>query len=231
MSVTLIYCAGGNVRFADIALEAGFKYGSRLPDTVYRPLYFADNDWKKPNRALYMKHLQTHRPEMATVLDWEHSEQLDEVLDWAEEASQYTQQILIIPKVINEIHRIPFYINQTPIILAYSVPTKYGGTQTPTWEYANRRVHLLGGAPHVQMVLWRYLSGHAEIVSVDGNLAHKMATRWCSFWSAVRPAYRVDNRWWPRLDEGASSVQDDAPYEAFARSCVNIAQAWKELAS
>ena len=47
----LIYCGGGNRRFADIAIDSGFRFGSCLPETVYHPLYMADQDWKKPNRA------------------------------------------------------------------------------------------------------------------------------------------------------------------------------------
>ena len=70
-SPTLIYCGGGNSRFYDIATAAGFKYGSRLPDTIYGPLYFADQDWKQPNRDKYMAGLAEHKPYMASVLDLE----------------------------------------------------------------------------------------------------------------------------------------------------------------
>jgi hypothetical protein len=100
---TLIYCAGGNRRFAQIAIDAGYKFGSQLPNTIYHPIYFADQDWKRPNRATYMAMLAQHRPTMATVLDWERDEQLPEVLDWAEEAAQYVAQVLIIPKVIGRL--------------------------------------------------------------------------------------------------------------------------------
>ena len=50
----LVYCAGGNARFAQIAIDAGYKYGARLPATVYHPVYFADQDWHAPDRARYM---------------------------------------------------------------------------------------------------------------------------------------------------------------------------------
>ena len=75
----LIYCAAGNRRFAEIATSHGFRYGAQLPGTVYTdvaPLYFADQDWKEPNRDKYMSALAQHRPHMATVLDWEREEQL-----------------------------------------------------------------------------------------------------------------------------------------------------------
>ena len=51
----LIYCGGGNAKFAQIAIDAGFLYGAQLPSTVYHPLHFADQNWKRPDREKYMK--------------------------------------------------------------------------------------------------------------------------------------------------------------------------------
>lgn len=84
----LIYCAAGNARFAQIAIDAGFLYGAQLPGTTYHPIWFADQNWKKPDRTKYMAALAEHRPHMASVLDLERADQLDEVLSWAEEAAQ-----------------------------------------------------------------------------------------------------------------------------------------------
>ena len=81
---TLIYCAHGNRQMMEPAIAAGFRCGSRLPGTTYHPLYFADQDWRRPNRAAYMAALALHRPTMATVLDFEREEQLSEVLAWSE---------------------------------------------------------------------------------------------------------------------------------------------------
>ena len=72
----LIYCADGNPDFAAAAVEAGWLYGARLPSTVYRPVYFADQDWRRPDRARYMAALMAHRPAVASVLDWEREGQL-----------------------------------------------------------------------------------------------------------------------------------------------------------
>ncbi len=160
---TLIYCAGGNRRFAEIAIAAGYRFGSQLPETVYHPLYFADQDWKRPNRAAYMSALAQHRPNMASVLDWEHEGQLNEVLDWAEEAAQYVERVMIIPKVVGGIGRIPHAVNGCPVILGYSVPTRFGGTPLPGWEFAGWPLHLLGGSPHRQMREWSHLSNIAEV--------------------------------------------------------------------
>lgn len=228
----LIYCAGGNKRFYEIATVAGFEYGARLPDTVYGRLYFADQDFHDPNRETYMAALARHRPVMASVLDLEREEQLDDVLDWAEEAAQYIEHVMLIPKAPGIINKLPRHINGAGVILGYSVPTQYGGTDVPIWEFAGWPIHLLGGSPHKQMELWRYFTVIAQVVSVDGNYINKMATRYCQFWTPGDAQY-ANNRWWPMLKEadgklwGDGSKKTDAPYEAFRRSCENIMKAWK----
>lgn len=227
---TLIFCGGGNRRFGQIAIDAGFLYGSQLPDTVYFPLYFADQDWRKPDRERYMAGLARHRPVMATVLDWERAEQLPEVLDWAEEAGQYVSEIVIVPKVMGGISQLPQRVGARRVVLGYSVPTRYAGTELPVWEFAGWPIHLLGGSPHRQMQIWSYLNNICEVVSVDGNMTSKMATRHCQFWVPGTAQY-ARNRWWPMLREAdGGSWGHDAPCEAFRRSCQNVMAAWRAMA-
>lgn len=241
----LIYCANGNERFARIAIEAGFTYGAQLPGTVYFRPEFADQDWKQPNREAYMAVLQKHKPRMATVLDWEHDEQLPEVLAWAEEvAALVTESVLIIPKVLGGVARLPRIIGGRQVRLGYSVPTRHGGTQVPAWEFLGWPVHLLGGSPHAQMSLAGIsldsrppMMGFAKgvprlnVQSVDGNMHHLMATWHCQFWMPGTARY-ARSRYWPTLREanrhlwGDGSADADAPYEAFRRSCKNIMAAW-----
>lgn len=222
----LIYCANGNERFAQIAIDAGFTYGAQLPGTVYFPPEFVDQDWKQPNRTAYMAALAQHRPRMATVLDWEHDEQLAEVLDWAEEAAQYVETVIIIPKVINGVRRIPTQIGGVPVRLGYSVPTKHGGTAVPVWEFGRREVHLLGGSPHAQKRIAAYLN----VASVDGNIAQKLALRWNMFYD---PLKQTSHAYWAYMADfdgqlwGNGGDSADAPYEAFRRSCQNIAAYWR----
>jgi hypothetical protein len=229
VGLTLVYCANGNERFARIAVEAGYRYGAQLPGTVYLPVWFADQDWKRPNRERYMAALAEHKPEMATVLDWEHDDQLPEVLSWAEEAAQHVGRVLIVPKVMGGIPRLPRRIGGKDVVLAYSVPTRYGGTQLPAWEFAGWPVHLLGGSPQRQMAAWRHMACCADVVSADGNYASKMALRWNQFWAPGNAAYAKD-RYWPRLREAdGERWGGDAPYEAFRRSCENIVAEWRRL--
>lgn len=213
---TLIYCAHGNMRMAESAIAAGFQYGSRLPGTVYHPVYFADQDWKKPNRAAYVMALAQHRPTMATVLDWERDEQLPDVLGWAEEAAQYVSQVVIIPKVFGGISRLPKRIGGADVVLGYSVPTQHGGTDVPVWEFAGWPVHLLGGQPQHQMRIAHYM----DVRSVDGNYSNRMATQFCKYW--VSGTGTGKTRHWEHL----AGYGHGAPYAAFALSCQNIMAAW-----
>jgi len=208
----LIYCAGGNRRFAEIAIGAGFLYGSQLPETVYFPPHFADQDWKRPTRARYMAALAQHRPHMATVLDLERPDQLSEVLSWAEEAAQHVKTVLIVPKVAGIIADLPRRIGGADVRLGYSVPTRYGGTAVPVWEFAGWPVHLLGGTPHAQMELTHYL----DVRSADGN-SHQRAAMFGKYWQAGG---------WIGVEFTGTP---DAPYLVFERSCQNIMAAWRQV--
>lgn len=238
----IIYCADGNRRFAEIAIAAGFLYGAQLPNTIYHAPHFVDQNWKNPDRESYMAALREHKPYMATVLDWEQSEQLSEVLGWAEDAAQYVDVVVIIPKVA-EIYRLPRIIGGKSVRLGYSVPTRFGGTTVPIFDFIGWPVHLLGGAPHEQMAIaggysrrrggrrqCNLFRAELDVVSVDGNMHQKMATQFCAFWAADRTTPRG---YWPNIIEydgqpwGDGSDSADAPYEAFFRSCRNIMAAWQ----
>lgn len=222
---TLIYCASGNKRLADIALEYGFEYGAQLPATIYHAPYFVDQNWRKPERAKYMAALAEHRPALATVLDWEREEQLPEVLSWAEEAAQHVQDaVIIIPKVMGGIDQIPREIGGKPVRLGYSVPTRFAGTELPLWEFAGWDVHLLGGSPKAQMTCARYM----DVRSADGNYMAKLANQRCQFFVPTRVSW-AKNPTFPLLSEICWSEPGDAPYHAFRLSCINVSNAWRGL--
>jgi hypothetical protein len=218
--IDLIYCAGKNQRYEAAAYAAGWGIGVQLPNTVYHPIVFADQDWKQPNRAAYMAALAQHRPAMATVLDLEHPDQRGEVLGWAEETAQYVQRIIIIPKYSGAADALPRRIGGADIILGYSVPTSHGGTEVPVWEFEGWPVHLLGGSPHAQMLLTRYMN----VVSADGNMAQQQSHRG-RFW---RRQKSEKGHWW-QLREVGIDLPTDNNLEAFRLSCANIKQAWGAL--
>jgi hypothetical protein len=174
-----------------------------------------------------MRYLADLRPVQATVLDLEAEAQFDEVLNWAEEASQYVQRVVIVPKVFGVIPRIPERVNGADVILGYSVPTKYAGTEVPVWEFGRRPVHLLGGSPKRQMALRHYLN----VVSADGNYVSKMAVKYCQFWVPGTARKYARNKYWPTLREANGGEEwvgdEDAYIEAFRRSCVNVMKAWE----
>lgn len=234
----LIYCADGNKRFARIAIDAGFTYGAKLPYTIYFDPEFCDQDWKHPNREEYLGALAQRQPRLATVLDWERWDQLNEVLGWAEEAAAYVSEaILIVPKVIGGIAYLPRSIGGRPIRLAYSVSSGYGSTPChPKEFYGYGGIHLLGGCPMNQKRLSRLFASRLNIsvVSADGNYALKMATRHNQYFVPAGDAYFARNRFWPTLKEanggqpwGDGSPTTDAPYEAFRRSCEAIMAMWQ----
>lgn len=211
----LIYCADGNRRFADIAMSHGYSYGSRLPATVYHPPVFADQEFKKPNRAAYMAALAEHKPRIATVLDLERPEQYDEVIDWANEAAPYVETVVIIPKYDGAISQLPREVQGRPVRLGFSVPTSYGGTKVDTSEFSGWPVHLLGGHPAEQI----RLASHMAVVSADTNYHHKIAFKGEVFLNRWR-RYRIP------LSQMGILDKEDAAYLAFRISCVNTRAAW-----
>ena len=221
----LFYCAAKQRRFAEIAIAGGFEYGAQLPNTVYFTPQFVDQDWKAPDFEAYTSTLRSAKPRLASVLDWEFQHQLPEVLAWAEEAAMSVDTVIIIPKVIGGIVQIPERIGGKEIRLGYSVPTKFGGTPVPLWEFARRPIHLLGGSPHKQMRLSRMMN----VVSADGNYIQKMAVDHTAFW--VPGNARAKNRYFPQLQEADGWAGEGAPYEAFGRSVENVIKAWQQLQS
>lgn len=213
--IDLIYCAGGNARFANIAIQHGFMYGAQIPSTFYHPIWFADQNWKKPNREVYVKTLSIHKPYMATVLDLERPDQVEEVLGWGEDIAPFVEVIIMIPKYKGAISDIPLIIGGKPVRLAYSVPTEYGGSPVPLRDFHDWPVHLLGGGPTVQMELY----AHLNVVSADGNAAQRHAMDGVIFAGVT----------WKPIHKYMDCEKDggDVMYRAFDISCENIKAAWQ----
>lgn len=219
----LIYCADGNPTFARLAVRHRWTYGARLPATTYVTPYFADQDWKTPDRASYMRALALHRPACATVLDWEYEEQLPEVLCWAREAARHvTESVLIVPKVVGGIRHLPRHVGGKRVTLAYSIPTSYGGSPVPFWEHGGWPVHLLGGSPQAQMRMWRYFRRvGATVVSLDGNMAGQQARQGRTWRCLSGPK----GHWWQLRDLGDDRARG-VDTECFRRSLIEIRRTW-----
>lgn len=165
-----------------------------------------------------MDALAYHRPALATVLDWEHPDQLGEVLSWAYEAAAHAGRIVIVPKVPGAVSSIPHEIRSVRVVLGYSIPTSYGGSPVPLWEFGTRPVHLLGGSPQKQLELADYLN----VQSCDGNMAHQQA-HCCRFWSARK----TEKGRWAQLATTGDLRGEGANREAFRRSLDTIWEAWE----
>lgn len=229
--VTPCYCADGNRRFAEIAIEAGFLYGAQLPKTIYFHPWFCDQDFKRPRYVDYIQALRKYRPYLASVLDIEESRRLDEYLMRAEEISQYCTEVMLIPKVHGIIKELPREINGKRVRLGYSVPTRFGGTTVPISEFQDWPIHLLGGSPTKQFKLAKQMN----VVSCDGNY-HQLMAGHCQYFVPDGSARYARNRFWPTLREsgggvswGDGSAKANANYEAFRRSCQNIMAMWGQL--
>jgi len=188
------------------------------------PLYFADQDWRRPDRGRYFALLARHRPALATVLDWEEPAQLAEVLSWAEEAAALVAlAVIVVAKVPGGVPDLPRAIAGKELRVGYSIPTSHGGAPLGLWELAGRTIHLLGGSPHRQLEVYSYLRGVALVRSADGNMAKKMATGRCCYWQARRGR---KGHW--RALEGHDG---DGPREALSRTLVNVRLAWDAAAA
>jgi len=221
----IIFC-GSPQKIAFIALQEGLFSGAQMPATVYYIPYFIDQNWRNPVRHLYMKAARRHKPNIATVLDWERPKQFKEVMSWAKEISAYVRQIVIIPKVTGTIHKIPYYVNRKRVVLGYSIPTSYAGTTVPLSEFFRRPIHLLGGSPTEQIRLWNYFrNNNTEVVSADGNQIWKMA---------MKGRYWVDDEYVLMDREGdldrKYQESDDSLIEfTFRLSCKNVMAAWRHV--
>lgn len=162
-----------------------------------------------------MAALAKYRPEVATVLDFERPDQIDEVLSWANEAAQHVRAVVIVAKVPGTIDDMPAAVGSAQVRIGYSVPTSYGGTCVPLWEFGRRSVHLLGGSPQAQLRLRHYLN----VVSIDGGMAQQQAN-WCRYWS--RQPGRKGH--WNQL---GTDQRDGANLECFRRSLDAIRAAWE----
>lgn len=173
--IKLVFCQGGNTTYMDVATSLGWHTGSRSDDTIHaahRPLHLLDVHWIAVDWPAHLAVAMAERPALAAVPDVLTPSGLPLALAQAAQIAPHCGAILIIPKC-RVIDQIPRAISGTPVVLGYSVPTKYGASPLPLWEYAGWPVHLLGGTPRAQITA----AGYMHVVSADGNMAQKIAHR------------------------------------------------------
>jgi len=178
--VDVIYTFGGGGSTCCVAYHSGLMYGVRSTDRACtaHPVAFIDNEFKGYDHEVHKAVVARHQPKYATVMDIFTPEQsralgiehhgFERVMRWAEDLSNYTQNVIIIPKY-DCIADIPEHF-----MLGYSVPSSYGGTPLPVERFSGRRVHLLGGSPKKQYTYWSAIPD--SVVSVDTNYIHLVST-------------------------------------------------------
>ena len=152
-----------------LATENGWFPGARYTNlrdvkTVpFQNIGFLDIDWKNYDFNKHIEIAAATKPKITIARDVESISELDNILVEAEELKRYSSLVAIVPKDVRLADRLEELIPKD-FILAYSVPTKYGGTCIPT-KYFKRQVHLLGGRPDVQ----RNLANELNVISFDCN--------------------------------------------------------------
>lgn len=220
----LVHCQGGNPRSARLAVEAGWWYGFRSDGKDYAaelgPVALLDCDWQAPDWPRHLDTAARVRPLLAVVPDVLDESDTDRALRQAEELARHAAAVMIVPKAEGVISRLPRDVGGKPVVLGYSVPTSYGGTELGLWSFGGWPVHLLGGNPRRQAELCGYL----DVVSADGNLSWRLARRGVVVeenGTAGKTLRQADGDRWPH---------GDAPLEALRRSLVNLRRFWTRQA-
>lgn len=152
-----------------IAIENGWFPGARytnlrdVKSVPFENIGFLDIDWKNYDFTKHLEIASAINPRLTIARDVESIFELDNILMEAEQLSKYSSLVAIVPKDIELADRLEELIPDE-FILAYSVPTKYGGTCIPA-KCFKRPVHLLGGRPDTQ----RNLANELKVISFDCN--------------------------------------------------------------
>lgn len=218
--VTLIYCAGGNRKFARIAAEEGLAYGLRSDHKLCPglPVAMLDINYKQPDIGLHLRVAEKLHPALTVIPDIYSLADLPETLALAVYVKDLTGgQVCIVPKCSGIIERIP---NLPYIVLGYSVSSAYGGGADDSsplpfeWASWPGGVHLLGGNPQAQIRTAHQLP--AQVVSLDNNMIAKMSSM--AIWrNGFQPL-----RHHPEVFEKPIYLA------AFRLSCRNLVAAWAE---
>ncbi|HEU0004042.1 MAG TPA: DUF6610 family protein [Ktedonobacteraceae bacterium] len=215
----LIFCAGDNREFFQVAYEAGYMLGIRSGRQSYGyDVQFVDIEYRRREFEKHLRVVARYQPKYATVLDLSEEEVSEQDIERAmkqhRRLSNYCQIPLIVPKLPGQIGMLPDHV-----AIGYSIPTSYGGAQYELGELQGRRIHLLGGSPHEQMDLYKRLDGWAQVMSVDGNMAMRIARDFSKYWQR---GVWVDH---PKKGTSGKLLYLDC----WQRSCTNVRREWQRL--
>lgn len=168
-----------------LAVRSGWKYGVQSANGVCATALhmeahlpaFIDNKYTDYDHAYHTAAVERWKPKYATTRDAMTRSQckeagipyysLEQILEWAAEIAQHTENVIVIPKY-DCLDQIP-----EQYVLGFSVPTSHGGTPLPVSAFKGRRVHLLGGSWAAQLGFMAALGD--DVVSFDNNYIMKSA--------------------------------------------------------
>lgn len=198
-----------------IAADEGWLLGARSDNTLrgknkhYIPVMI-DWNFTEPNWGRHMTYIKRHRPKYATAPDVYTQADLARTKDHVAEIAEYAENVIVVPKVTGIIDEV---MTWPKAMLGYSVPTKYGATDVPIWEFERHPVHLLGGGPKAQLDLARMMN----VVSMDCK-AHFRAAAFGRYY---------DDRMRSILVTDDHKKEDTGMRIAFRLSCRYIIEAWR----
>lgn len=134
-----------------------------IRDQPFEGRGFLDIDWKRYSFSRHLEAARDSGPLLTIARDVEDIFQLEEILREAESLRMFSQHVAIVPKDPRLARNMRQYI-PAEFMLAYSVPTRYGGTTISPSSFVGP-VHLLGGRPDHQ----RALGNEMNVVSIDCN--------------------------------------------------------------
>jgi hypothetical protein len=220
-----IYTSGDNRAYAALALAAHFLVGIRSDKSPYHdlPIQFVDINYACPDWSRHLKVVNEFRPRYATVPDLSETQvsqvDIDRALRQADQLAKYCDVPLIIPKLAGQLAFLP-----VDVAIGFSVVSRYGGVQSVEFELLpmlqGRRVHLLGGSPHRQMEMYRYISCYARVVSADGNMFQLMSGR---------GKYWHKGKWIRHPSAGQEPRNPHVVPECLAWSLSNIRHSWQAM--
>jgi len=216
----LIFCAGDNQRFLQIAQTEGWLLGVQSHRQSYDySIHFVDLDYMNPHLQFetHLRRVAAEQPKLAIVPDMNDKlfslADVERALLQAERLQSFCKIPLVVPKFLPQLALIP-----QEIAVGYSVDTTHGSACFHWSALAGRRqVHLLGGNPHLQMRIrfdleTRY---NCRVISADCNMIQREAIRHAKYWQASK---------WKRLPY---RTPKDQYYDYFRLSCRNVAASWQ----
>ena len=163
----LVYCRGGDPK-AQIFTNKEWLYGIRSDYVPYGSVYMLDVKYHA-GESVWPAHVAqalTLRPALTMIPDYERPEQLPALMAMHETLVSAGLQTFWCPKFEGALKDIPSYV-----VLAISVPTRYGGWLPMPADVSGRRLHLLGGHPDHQHYLRYRVYTESDVISADGNVA------------------------------------------------------------